>query len=103
MSHLSILQAYIEVFLKKKISLGIEVRNVCKHQLKITLRKDGEQPINVAEFKKLPLIERMYSRWFGNAQKLMVIVPQDCVQKIEIKEIQIWQYHISIKKKHLNL
>ena len=48
---------------------------MCKHQLKITVRKDGEQPISIAEFKKLPLLERMRSRWFGNAQKLMVIVP----------------------------
>lgn len=60
---------------------------MCKHQLKITVRKDGEQPISIAEFKKLPLIERIRSRWFGNAQKLMVIVPQDSVQKIEIKEV----------------
>ena len=60
---------------------------MCKHQLKITVRKDGEQAISIAEFKKLPLLERMHSRWFGNAQKLMVIVPQDSVQKIEIKEV----------------
>ena len=59
---------------------------MCKHQLKITVRREDEQPISIAEFKKLPLLERMRSRWFGNAQKVMVIIPQDSVQKIEIKE-----------------
>ncbi|MEI3542016.1 MAG: hypothetical protein V8P98_04345 [Acutalibacteraceae bacterium] len=60
---------------------------MCKHELKITVRRPGEKPISLAEFKKLPLLEKMRSRWFGNAQKLMVIVPQDSVQKIEIKEV----------------
>lgn len=60
---------------------------MCKHELKITIRRPGERSISLAEFKKLPLIERIRSRWFGNAQKLMVIVPQDSVQKIEIKEV----------------
>lgn len=60
---------------------------MCKHELKITVRRSGEKPISLAEFKKLPLLERMRSRWFGNTQKLMVIVPQDSVQKIEIKEV----------------
>ena len=60
---------------------------MCKHELKITVRRPGEKPISLAKFKKLPLLERMRSRWFGNAQKLMVIVPQDSVQKIEIKEV----------------
>lgn len=60
---------------------------MCKHELKITVRRPGEKPISLAEFKKRPFLERMHSRWFGNAQKLMVIVPQDSVQKIEIKEV----------------
>ena len=60
---------------------------MCKHELKITVRRPGEKPISLAEFKKLPLLEKMSSRWLGNAQKLMVIVPQDSVQKIEIKEV----------------
>lgn len=60
---------------------------MCKHELKIKVRRSGEKSISLAEFKKLPLLERMRSRWFGNAQKLMVIVPQDSVQKIEIKEV----------------
>ncbi len=58
-----------------------------KHEMKITVRRSGEEPISIAKFKKLPLLERLRSRWFGNAQKLMVIVPQDSVQKIEIKEV----------------
>lgn len=58
-----------------------------KHEMKITVRRSGEKPISIAKFKKLPLLERIRSRWFGNAQKLMVIVPQDSVQKIEIKEV----------------
>lgn len=60
---------------------------MCKHELKITVRRPGENPISLTEFKKLPLLERMRSRWLGNAQKLMVIVSQDSVQKIEIKEV----------------
>ena len=60
---------------------------MCKHELKITVRRPGEKPISLAEFKKWPFLERMHSRWFGKSQRLMVIVPQDSVQKIEIKEV----------------
>ena len=58
-----------------------------KHEMRITARRLGEEPISIAKFKKLPLFEKLRHRWFGNAQKLMVIVPQDSVQKIEIKEV----------------
>lgn len=51
------------------------------------VRRSGEKPISLAEFKKLPLLERMRGRWFGKSQRLMVIVPQDSVQKIEVKEV----------------
>lgn len=60
---------------------------MCKHQLKITVRKDGEQPINIAEFKKLSLLEKLSARWFGHAQKVMVLIPQNSVQSLEIKEV----------------
>jgi hypothetical protein len=55
--------------------------------MRITVRRPGEEPISIAEFKKLTWLKRLTSKWFGNAQKLMVIVPQDSVQKIEIKEV----------------
>lgn len=61
---------------------------MCKHQLKITVRKDGEQPISIAEFKKLSLFEQLSSRWFGRVQKVMVLIPQDSVQSLEIKEVE---------------
>ena len=61
---------------------------MCKHELKITVKRPGEKPISLAEFKKLPLLERMRSRWFGNAQKLMVIIPQDSVQKSGLQSIK---------------
>ena len=60
---------------------------MCKHQLKITVRKAGEQPISIAEFKKLSLLEKLSSRWFGKVQKVMVIIPKDSVQSLEIKEV----------------
>ena len=60
---------------------------MCKHQLKITVGKDGEQPISISEFKKLSLLEKLSSRWFGHAQKVMVLIPQDSVQSLEIKEV----------------
>ena len=53
---------------------------MCKKQLKITVGKDGEQPISISEFKKLSLLEKLSSRWFGHAQKVMVLIPQDSVQ-----------------------
>ncbi len=58
-----------------------------KHELRITVRRPGEEPISIAQFKRLPIIERMRGRWFGKSQKLMVIMPKDSVQKIEVKEV----------------
>lgn len=58
-----------------------------KHELRITVRRPGEEPISIAQFIRLPIIERMRGRWFGKSQKLMVIMPKDSVQKIEVKEV----------------
>lgn len=41
-----------------------------KHELKITVRRPGEEPISIAKFKKLPILERLHHRWLRNAQKL---------------------------------
>lgn len=60
---------------------------MCKHQLKITVRRDGEEPISIAKFKKLSLLEKLSSRWFGSSQKMMVIIPEGNVQSLEIKEV----------------
>ncbi len=60
---------------------------MCKHEMRITVRRPGEEPISIAEFKKITWLKRLASKWFGNAQKLMAIVPQDSVEKIEIKEV----------------
>lgn len=58
-----------------------------KHRLKITVRKEGKQPISIAEFKKLSWIEKLSSRWFGHAKKMMLLIPEDRVQSLEIKEV----------------
>ena len=58
-----------------------------KHEMRITARRLGEKPISIAEFKKLSWLKRLTSKWFGRVEKVMVIVPQDSVQKIEIKEV----------------
>ena len=57
-----------------------------KHQMKITIRRPGEKPISIAEFKKVSLIKRLALKWFGGVEKVMVIVPEKSVQSIEIKE-----------------
>ncbi len=57
-----------------------------KHQMKITVRRPGEKPISIAEFKKVSLIKRLALKWFGGVEKVMVIVPEKSVQSIEIKE-----------------
>ena len=57
-----------------------------KHQLKIIVSKgsgDGE-PVNIAEFKTMPLFKRLSSKWFG---KVMVIVPDKTVQSVQINEV----------------
>ena len=58
-----------------------------KHQIRITVSKPGEKSISIAEFKKLSWIERLASRWFGKIQKVMVLVPEESVQSVEIKEV----------------
>ncbi len=58
-----------------------------KHEMRITVKKSGTKPISIAEFKKLSWIKRLALKWFGKAEKVMVIVPQDNVQKVEIKEV----------------
>ena len=55
--------------------------------MRITVRRSGDKPISIAEFKKLSWIKRLTLKWFGKVEKVMVIVPQDNVQKVEIKEV----------------
>lgn len=57
-----------------------------KHQMKITVRRPGQEPISIAEFKKLSLMKRLALKWFGGVEKLMVIVPEKSVQSVEIRE-----------------
>lgn len=57
-----------------------------KHQMKITVRRPGEKPISIAEFKKVSLIKRLALKWFGGVERVMVIVPEKSVQSVEIKE-----------------
>ena len=60
-----------------------------KHQLKITVSENGGEPMSIAELKRLPLFKRLSTKWFGKAQKVMVIVPGDSVQSVEIKEVEV--------------
>lgn len=64
------------------------MKNMCNHQLKITVRRDGEKPISIAEFKKLSWIKKLTSRWFGKIEKIMVIIPENNIQSLEIKEVE---------------
>ncbi len=57
-----------------------------KRQMKITVRRPGEEPISIAEFKKVSLIKRLALKWFGGVEKLVVIVPEKSVQSVEIRE-----------------
>ena len=57
-----------------------------KHQMKITVRRQGYEPISIAEFKKIPLIKRLALKWFGGTEKVMVIVPEKSVKSVEINE-----------------
>lgn len=57
-----------------------------KHQMKITVRRPGEKPISIAEFKKVSLIKRLALKWFGGVERVMVIVPEKSVQSVEIRE-----------------
>ena len=57
-----------------------------KHQMRITVRRPGQEPISIAEFKKVSLIKRLALKWFGGVEKLVVIVPEKSVQSVEIRE-----------------
>jgi len=57
-----------------------------KHQMRITVRRPGEKPISIAEFKKVSIIKRLALKWFGGVEKVMVIVPEKSVQSVEIRE-----------------
>lgn len=59
-----------------------------KHQMQITVARRNKEPISIAKFGKLPLMERLATKWFGKVQRVMVIVPEDSVQTIEIKEVK---------------
>lgn len=59
-----------------------------KQQIKITVRRPGQEPISIAEFKRLSLIKRLALKWFGGVEKLVVIVPEKSVQSVEIREEQ---------------
>ena len=54
--------------------------------MKITVRRQGYEPISIAEFKKIPLIKRLALKWFGSTEKVMVIVPEKSVKSVEINE-----------------
>ena len=57
-----------------------------KHQMRITVRRPGEKPINIAEFNKLTWMKKLALKWFGGVEKVMVIVPEKSVKSVEIKE-----------------
>ena len=58
-----------------------------KHQMKITVRRTGEEPISIAEFSKLTSMKKLALKWwFGGVEKVMVIVPEKSVQTVEIRE-----------------
>jgi hypothetical protein len=59
-----------------------------KRVMRIVVRRPGEAPISIAQFKKLSFAERLKTKWFGCSQKVLVIVPGNNVQKIEIKEVK---------------
>jgi len=59
-----------------------------KHVMKITVSRKGEDPISIAQFKKLSTAGLLFGRWFGKAQQMVVIVPEDTVKSIEIKEVK---------------
>lgn len=59
-----------------------------KRQMKITVRRPRQEPISIAEFKKVSLLKRLTLKWFGGVEKLVVIVPEKSVQSVEIREEQ---------------
>lgn len=65
----------------------MELKFMIKHQMKITVRNSSGESIDIAEFKRLPLVKCLSTKWFGKAKKVMVLIPQDSVQSLEIKEV----------------
>lgn len=57
-----------------------------KHQMRITVRRPGQEPISIAEFDKLTWMKKLALKWFGGVEKVMVIVPEKSVQSVEIRE-----------------
>lgn len=57
-----------------------------KHQMRITVRRPGEEPISIAEFNKLTWMKKLALKWFGGVEKVMVIVPEKSVKSVEIRE-----------------
>ena len=57
-----------------------------KQQIKITVRRPGQEPISIAEFKKVSLLKRLALKWFGGVERVVVIVPEKSVQSVEIRE-----------------
>ena len=57
-----------------------------KHQMRITVRRPGEEPISITEFNKLTWMKKLALKWFGGVEKLVVIVPEKSVKSVEIKE-----------------
>ena len=54
--------------------------------MRITVSKPGQKPISITEFKRLSLFGRLSSKWFGKAQKIILLAPPNEIQSIEIKE-----------------
>ena len=57
-----------------------------KHQMRITVRRPGQEPISIAEFDKLTWMKKLALKWFGGVEKVMVIVPEKSVKSVEIRE-----------------
>ena len=57
-----------------------------KHQMRITVRRPGQEPISIAEFDKLTWMKKVALKWFGGVEKVMVIVPEKSVKSVEIRE-----------------
>ena len=36
-----------------------------KHQMRITVRRPGQEPISIAEFDKLTWMKKLALKWFG--------------------------------------
>ena len=60
---------------------------MCKHRLKITIKKTSKKPLSISEFKRLSWIERYISRWFRKTQKVMLLIPEECANAVDILEV----------------